>query len=263
MNAPEEHPVLLRVIVGSRAHGLARPDSDYDYREVFIIPTSEMLSLGRDRMKFGWMSQGKHIDDEGGDEVAQFLHLCSKGAPNAVELCFAPLDEAWEPQVNVIPDAVQAAGRSVLSRDAVQAGVIGYAMNSFRKIEDRPGKWKAGMLRVLLQGRSLVQTGTMSLNVDDLPATDAATVRLAAANGLTDGQALDLANALVAEIKAGPSALPSKPDYEAANRWLLDLRRTFWEVPSTPTYLPADDPHIVAHWPPPSSVFADEGAATP
>jgi len=231
MKAPEEQPVLLRVVVGSHAHGLARPDSDFDYREVFIIPTSEMLSLGRDRMKFGWMSQGKHIDDEGGDEVAQFLHLCSKGAPNAVELCFAPLASEWEQQTSVSPRAVQVAGRSLLSRPAVQAGVIGYAMNSFRKIEDRPGKWKAGMLRVLMQGRALIQTGTMSLNVDDLPATEAATLRLAAANGLTDGQALDLANDIVAKIKNGPSVLPDTPQFDAANGWLLDLRKTFWTVP--------------------------------
>ena len=34
MKASEEYPVIQRILIGSRAHGLARPDSDYDYREI-------------------------------------------------------------------------------------------------------------------------------------------------------------------------------------------------------------------------------------
>ena len=130
MTTPDERPVILRVLVGSMAHGTDRPDSDFDYREVFVIPTAEMLSLGRPKLKFAWQHESRHTDDEGGHEIAEFLHLCAKGAPNAIEMLFAPRDEAsvrtrYEKQVREI-------GRSVLSREAVQKGVIGYAMNSFR-----------------------------------------------------------------------------------------------------------------------------------
>lgn len=231
MKSPDLQPVILRCVVGSRAHGLARPDSDFDYREVFVIPTSQMLALGRDRMKFGWMVQGRHIDDEGGDEVAQWLHLVSKGAPNAVELCWAPRDPAWEPQsfsenFNVFPSEVQEMGRRLLSRKPVESGVIGYAMNSFRKIEEKPGKWKAGMLRVLYQGRALIQTGETSLVVPENGWGEI--VRRAARNEMTDGEALDCANEIVASIKNGPSALPDQPDYATVNGWLLNLRREMW-----------------------------------
>ena len=229
---PELHPVILRVLVGSHAHGLARPDSDFDFREVFVIPTSTMLSLREHQLKFAWMDQNKHTDDVGGDEIAKWLHLCSKGAPNAVELCFAPLDDGWEPEAERIatPYEVQEMGRRLLTHDSVKNGVIGYAMNSFRKIPEKPGKWKAGMLRVLYQGEVLLRTGMTSLAVDDLPTRDAELVRAAAANELSEGEALDEANrikAVIEGIERG-TGLRAEPDYESVNDWLLSVRRNFW-----------------------------------
>lgn len=226
---PELQPVVLRTLVGSHAHGLARPDSDFDYREVFVIPTEVMLSLREHQLKFAWMDQNKHTDDVGGDEIAKWLHLCSKGAPNAVELCFAPIAEDFEPDPRIPPRVVQALGQLLLTHNAVKNGVIGYAMNSFRKIPEKPGKWKAGMLRVLYQGEVLLRSGTTSLAVDDLPPRHAALVRAAAADELTDGEALDAANwikARIEEIK--PRALPAEPRYESVNAALLNLRRDFW-----------------------------------
>jgi len=234
MKSPEEQPVLLRVVVGSQAHGLARPDSDHDYREVFVIPTSEMLSLGRGRMRFAWQTDNKFTDDEGGYEIAEWLHLLSNGAPNAVEMCFASHDPEWNaeplrPDFNVFPTEVQQRGRLLLARDRVQAGIIGYAMNSFRKIPEKPGKWKAGMLRVLYQGLTLIETGSTSLAVPTVGWGE--TVRQAAANEMTDGEALDVAHTLIAQIEAADSPLPPKitPDqWAAVNDWLLTLRREVW-----------------------------------
>src|SRR5689334_6322099 len=37
---------ILRVLVGSHAHGLAGPESDKDFRSVFAMPTMEMFRLG-------------------------------------------------------------------------------------------------------------------------------------------------------------------------------------------------------------------------
>ena len=43
-----------------------------------MIPTSTILALGHSRLRFGWQTENKHTDDEGGDEVAQWLNLVSK-----------------------------------------------------------------------------------------------------------------------------------------------------------------------------------------
>ena len=37
---------ILKVLVGSRAHGLADEDSDYDYRGVYVNATTDILSIG-------------------------------------------------------------------------------------------------------------------------------------------------------------------------------------------------------------------------
>lgn len=42
---------ILKVIVGSQAHGLATPASDFDYRGVFVVPTKEILCVLDDRNK--------------------------------------------------------------------------------------------------------------------------------------------------------------------------------------------------------------------
>jgi len=42
----KDKKIILKVLVGSRAHGLANKDSDYDYRAVYVLPTSKILSLG-------------------------------------------------------------------------------------------------------------------------------------------------------------------------------------------------------------------------
>lgn len=37
---------ILKVLVGSHAHGLAGPDSDRDFRSIFVMPTVELFRLG-------------------------------------------------------------------------------------------------------------------------------------------------------------------------------------------------------------------------
>ena len=37
---------ILKVVVGSHAHGLAGPDSDKDFRSVFVLPTAAFFRVG-------------------------------------------------------------------------------------------------------------------------------------------------------------------------------------------------------------------------
>ena len=56
------HPIL-RVLVGSHAHGLAGPESDKDFRSVFAMPTIEMFRLG-------FKYQGTRMMKEEADETS-------------------------------------------------------------------------------------------------------------------------------------------------------------------------------------------------
>ena len=43
---PQADSYILKVLVGSQAHGLAGPESDKDFRSVFVMPTTDMFRVG-------------------------------------------------------------------------------------------------------------------------------------------------------------------------------------------------------------------------
>src|SRR3990167_2349257 len=90
MDRNEAKIEILRCIVGSHAHGLATPESDKDYRSVYIISTSELLKVGGkvDR-------RASHIETMGEDntayELGHFLSLAIKSNPSILEVFKAPI----------------------------------------------------------------------------------------------------------------------------------------------------------------------------
>ncbi|MBK8980072.1 MAG: nucleotidyltransferase domain-containing protein [Planctomycetes bacterium] len=79
--------VLLRVVAGSRAYGLATPHSDTDERGVFALPATDYLAL---------TPPAEHLQDERGDVVyfglRKFLALATAANPSVLEMLFAPPD---------------------------------------------------------------------------------------------------------------------------------------------------------------------------
>lgn len=83
---------LLKVVVGSQAHGLAGPTSDYDYRGVFAVPTVELLKIGGEDIKHTAWIEGK--DDDTSWEIGKFLFLATKCNPTILEAFLAPVVHA-------------------------------------------------------------------------------------------------------------------------------------------------------------------------
>lgn len=79
---------ILKVVVGSHAHGLARPDSDKDFRSVFVLPTAELLRIG---FKYQGTRMMKEEDDETAWEIGHFLQLALQGHPLVLETLVAPV----------------------------------------------------------------------------------------------------------------------------------------------------------------------------
>src|SRR3954447_11469464 len=79
---------ILKVIVGSQAHGLATERSDYDYRGVFVVPTSELLKIGGDAVKHTSWIEGK--EDDTSWEISKFLFMATKCNPTVLETFLAP-----------------------------------------------------------------------------------------------------------------------------------------------------------------------------
>ncbi|MDH4225856.1 MAG: nucleotidyltransferase domain-containing protein [Deltaproteobacteria bacterium] len=79
--------LLLRAVVGSRAYGTARPDSDLDIRGVFALPGQAHLALE---------PPPEQLADAKNDVVFYSLKRCldllAQANPNMLELLFLPED---------------------------------------------------------------------------------------------------------------------------------------------------------------------------
>jgi len=218
--------MLFAATIGSQAHGLARPDSDTDTRSVYALPTELLLSMHSDSVKKAWQTVDPNGDDAGGYEVVRWLELMAKCSPSAIELAYAPRE--------LYPEGagLQELGRTLISRKPFINAMIGYAMNSWRKIEERPGKWKAGILRTLFLAHHVADQGPTSpaitLDVREWPLEQLRLVRRARDNQLSDGVVWDLAKELKGSLESTEwPNLPEKLSEDimaAANDWLVRLR---------------------------------------
>ncbi len=79
--------ILATYLVGSRAYGTSTPESDEDYRGIFILPSRYYLSI---------CEPVKQIADERNNTtyytLKRFLELAATANPNIVEMLFMPPD---------------------------------------------------------------------------------------------------------------------------------------------------------------------------
>lgn len=212
--------VVLRVLVGSRAYGLAREDSDADLRGVYIPSASAHWSLTKPPEQFE--------NDEAQTviwEIEKFLALALKGNP-------AILEALWSPVVLFTSDL----GRGLLElrfhvlSKAVYRSFLGYAEAQFigmSRAMDRTGsvKWRHAMhmIRLLIAGEELVRTGLLALD-----ATPHRERLLRIRDGIEPWSAIlawknELAASLDRSFQMTP--LPESPNTAAVNAFLIKARR--------------------------------------
>ncbi len=126
-----ERNLILRVIAGSRAHGLARPDSDTDTRGVCIPPKEYLLGLGT----------FEQYEAPGADHVvfalAKFVRLALEGNPNILEVLYSDpehilhCEEFGERLLD---------NRAIFLSRRVGERFCGYAVHQLRRME-RHHRW--------------------------------------------------------------------------------------------------------------------------
>lgn len=222
--------VLLSGIVGSTAYGLATEDSDVDRLGVFAAPTNQLLGLRPTQQSIVSIKP-----DVTFHEAGKFAALALKANPTITELMRLPgeLLEVRAP----LGDALIGIRKSFLCRRAVKSAYLGYATQQFRRLENRgDGSFSADtrkrtakharhLLRLLTQGTVLYVSGELVVRLDDPERYRQFGERVAAGD-------LDLARAALgrAEIQFDvPSALPEKPDEQAVESWLQEVRREHYE----------------------------------
>src|SRR5882724_6259050 len=215
-----ESLIIYRCVVGSRAYGLDNEESDTDRRGIYLAPAELQWSL------FGAPEQ---FEDNATQscywELQKFLTMALKANPNILECLYSPMVEKVTPLGAELVDARQ----GFLSQMIFQT-FNGYAMSQFKKIEQdirNSGeiRWKHAMhlLRLLLTDATTLREGHVPVRVeahrDRLLAVKLGELPWAEVDAWRKELHHDFERA-VTETK-----LPERPDYEAANRFLIKARR--------------------------------------
>lgn len=89
--------IIFKAIVGSQSYGTATPESDIDYKGVYMQSTDELTT-------FGYKEQIEKSKDECYYEVRRFLQLLQSANPTVLELLYSPKDciEITSPQFELI-----------------------------------------------------------------------------------------------------------------------------------------------------------------
>ncbi|MDP9378564.1 MAG: nucleotidyltransferase domain-containing protein [Chloroflexota bacterium] len=213
--------VILRCVVGSRAYGLDEDGSDTDRRGLYLPPAELHWSL---------MGVPEQLENEEMQEtyweLQKFLTLALKANPNVLECLYTPMVEHATP---LAQEMLQM--RSVFLSRLVYQTYNGYVMSQFKKLETDLRtrgeiRWKHAMhlIRLLVSGVQVLREGFVPVRVEEHRQTLLAIRRGEAPWDEVNAWRLALHrdfDAAYSETK-----LPERPDYEAANAFLVRARRS-------------------------------------
>lgn len=212
--------IIYRCVVGSRAYGLENDESDTDRRGVYLAPAEMQWSL------FGAPEQ---FEDNGAQscywELQKFIIMALRANPNILECLYSPIVEKATP----LGEELVALRQRFLSQMIFQT-FNGYTMSQFKKMEQdlrnhHEVRFKHAMhlLRLLLTGAATLREGRIPVRVeaqrDRLLAVKRGELTWAELDAWRKELHHDFERALT-ETK-----LPERPDYEAANQFLVKARR--------------------------------------
>lgn len=224
--------IQIESVMGSTAYGLARAHSDIDLLGVFVAPTRNFFRLNSS-VRESYHEVGPE-EDFTYHEIGKFMSLALKCNPSVLELLYVDRDDytklwAWGAELVVIRFGF-------LSESYVRNAYGGYAEAQFRKFVQRQIDGKEGFssdvkhrtakharhcVRLLRQGAQLLETGTMSIKVDnpqfyfDM-------------DDMTPAQLVDVYNNEKAKFDDASNCLPQRPNFSMANGLLEDVRQAFW-----------------------------------
>jgi len=220
MQASNNH-TILKVRVGSQAHGLADSASDADSRSVFVLPTKAMFGLD---YRFGPSHWTKGEEDECAWEVGRFLFLATRCHPLILETFLAPILTAddWGRELRALLPAVWS------PRVAFES-FMAYAGNQRKKFLDkkngRPEKYAATYLRVLHNLCELLDAGTFTVRIVE---TNAGKMIARVKRGdCRAGEIIDFGEDLIQEATRRLDRCQHQPELSKVDDYLVRLRKAF------------------------------------
>ena len=215
--------VLLKSPVGSRAHGLNTPESDYDYRGVHVLPTKDILSIGFKYKGTSWI-EGE-IDDTS-YEIGHFLQLCTKANPSVLEVLVSQDVEVNTPYADKMRELMPYMYAPKNAFDAF----AGYSKNQQKKLLDnhnnRREKFGVAYVRTAYNLLDLFEKGEFSLKVEG---RDRKGTLYDIKTGVwNDGDIINEAEKIIAKAKELLPDIENKQDMDMINDFLFDVRKDFF-----------------------------------
>lgn len=218
---------ILRVLVGSQAHGTADAESDRDERVVFVVPTWQFFCIEAQPRESAWLEAP--AGDVTGWELGKFCKLASYCNPTVLEVLWGYVleQDVWGHQLRSI-------ALGFLSRPRIRDAFFGYASNQRKKMLGTPGEqwgrrhWKfaEAYLRVLFQGGELLRTGRLPVDLRGHPRI-IDVLRLCREGRFGPGEVISESHQLIENIGDAyrQSNLPDGPDTARINQFVWDVRR--------------------------------------
>ena len=213
--------VIYRCVVGSMAYGLAGEGSDIDRRGFYLPPADLHWSL------FDLPEQLENREtEECYWEIRKFITMALKANPNVLECLYTPLVEHSTPLADEL-----IAGRSAFLSKLIYQTYNGYVMSQFKRLEQDvrttgAPRWQHAMhlIRLLMAGITALREGIIPVRVEEQREHLLAIKRGELPWEEVDAWRLDLHEQFERAFES--TALPDRPDYEWANRFLIKARRS-------------------------------------
>lgn len=213
--------VIYRCVVGSRAYGLAHDASDTDRRGIYLPPADLHWSL------YGVPEQ---LENDAAQEcyweLQKFLVLALKANPNILECLYTPLVETATPLAQAPLDL-----RAGFLSKLIYQTYNGYVTSQFHKLQQHwknagEIRWKHAMhlIRLLLSGVTALREGYIPVDVGEQREALLTIRRGELVWDEVNAWRLRLHQEFDAAFQS--THLPERPDYEAANAFLIKARRS-------------------------------------
>lgn len=219
--------IILEGICGSKAYGLDTDQSDTDIKGIYLLPTKTVLGLNFNPQK----TTIDHTDpDWAYYEAGKFMKLVSGGNPTLTELLFLQEYTIMNHVGQLLVD-----NRDIfLSTDAIINAYSGYTYSQAKRLYTRTGQGLDGydsslknrfakhtrhLVRLMLQGKEILETGTLTVKVSPEQRD-----YIFSCGELSADEVVELFMKLDKDFKNTKSVLPDKPDLEKMNKLLLNIR---------------------------------------
>ncbi len=222
----KEKQVILKVLVGSHAYGLADKNSDKDYRAVYVLPTSKILSLGYKYKGNDWIEGD---EDNTAYEIGHFLHLAIHCNPSILEVFKAPIVEfTKDPEILTDMTQLRQLFPYVWNPQQSFDAFCGYGFNQRKKMLDdkdrRPHKFAVAYIRTLINLIDLLEHKTFSLEVDFMK-DDLLRIKKGA---YRKGEVIDITERLQVMAKDRLGKCKHEANIDKINKFLVGIRKKYW-----------------------------------